>query len=31
MIPRRAFVFGAAVLLVAGTSGSNAADKKAGR
>ena len=30
MIPRRAFVFGAAVLFVAGTSGSSAADKKAG-
>src|ERR1700689_3474307 len=30
MIPNRAFVFAAAVLLAAGTSGSNAADKKAG-
>src|SRR6202167_3215736 len=30
LIRRRAFVFGAAVLLVAGTSGSNAADKKGG-
>jgi carboxypeptidase Q len=30
LIRRRAFVFGAAVLLVAGTSGSNAADKKVG-
>jgi carboxypeptidase Q len=30
MIPNRAFVFAAAVLLAAGASGSNAADKKAG-
>jgi carboxypeptidase Q len=31
MIPSRAFVFAAAVLLAAGASGSNAADKKAGK
>ena len=31
MIPSRAFVFAAAVLLAAGAAGSNAADKKAGK